>query len=288
MQIIVSGLLFGCVYGLVALGLVLIFRTTGVVNFAHGEMAMVSTFIGYTFLSHYEVPFFAAFFLAILFSAVFGMVIYLLFVRHVNQAAHLSQLVLTLGLFMVLHGAAGLIWGHRPTGFPQALAGAPIQIGDVFVTPNDLFILAVTLALALALFILFRYTRVGLAMRASSQDLTAAQLMGINVNIVYMVTWGAGSVLGAVAGLLCAPYTFLSVTMMFNVLIMAFAAAVLAGFASLPGAVLGGMLIGVFRNLVRFYWAPEMALISTFLLIVIILYIRPQGIFGGRQVMKKV
>jgi branched-chain amino acid transport system permease protein len=288
MQILVSGLIFGCVYGLVALGLVLIFRTTGVVNFAHGEMAMVSTFIGYMFLSHYELPYYAAFLLTMSFSAVFGALVYLFFVKHLNQAAHLSQLVLTLGLFMVLHGTAGLVWGHRPAGFPQAISGAPLQLGGVFVTPNDMFILGVTFLLAMALFLLFRYTWVGLAMRASSQDLTSARLMGINVNMVYMVTWGAGSVLGAVAGLLAAPSIYLSVTMMFNVLIMAFAAAVLAGFASLPGAVLGGMLIGVLRNLVRFYWSPKMALIATFLLIVVILYIRPQGIFGGRQAVKKV
>lgn len=288
MQIVVSGLIFGCIYGLAALGLVLIFRTTGVVNFAHGEMAMISTFVGFVFLSHFQLPFFAAFFLALLFSAVLGIVIYLLFIRHVNQAPHLNQLVLTLGLFMVLHGIAGLIWGHRPTGFPQAVTGRPLHLGGVFLTPNDLFIVGVTFALAVALFLLFRFTRVGLAMRASSQDLTTARLMGINVNVVYMVTWGAGTVLGAVAGLLSAPYTFLSVTMMFNVLIMAFAAAVLAGFTSLPGAVLGGMVIGVFRNLVRFYWDPQMDLIATFLLIVVILYILPRGVFGGRQTIKKV
>lgn len=288
MQIVVSGLIFGCIYGLAALGLVLIFRTTGVVNFAHGEMAMISTFVGFVFLSHFHLPFFTAFFLALLFSALLGVLIYLLFIRYVNQAPHLNQLVLTLGLFMVLHGIAGLIWGHRPTGFPQAVTGRPLHLGSVFLTPNDIFIVAVTVLLALALFLLFRFTRVGLAMRASSQDLTTARLMGINVNIVYMVTWGAGTVLGAVAGLLSAPYTFLSVTMMFNVLIMAFAAAVLAGFTSLPGAVLGGMLIGIFRNLVRFYWDPQMDLIATFLLIVVILYILPQGVFGGRQTIKKV
>lgn len=288
MQIVVSGLIFGCVYGLAALGLVLIFRTTGVVNFAHGEMAMVNTYIAFTFLSHYQMPFFAAFFLALLISAVMGVLVYLLFIRYVNEAAHLNQLVLTLGLFMVFHGAAGLIWGHRPNGFPKAINSSPFELGNVFLSMNDLFILGITLLLALALFFLFRYTRIGLAMRASAQDLTAARLMGINVNIVYMVTWGAGTILGAVAGLLAAPYTFLSVTMMFNILIMAFAAAVLAGFASLPGAVLGGLLIGVFRNLIRFYWDPKMALIATFVLIVVILYVRPQGIFGGRQVIKKV
>lgn len=287
-QIIISGLIFGCVYGLAALGLVLIFRTTGLVNFAHGEMAMVTTFVAFTFLSTFQLPFFISFFLAIVFAALFGVVIYFLLIRYVGDAPHLNQLVLTLGIFLAVHGAAGLIWGHTPTSFPRALEGDSIQLGPVFISPNELFVLFVTFVLASALFVLFRFTRVGLAMRASSQDLTAARLMGINVNFVFMVTWAFGSVLGGIAGLLTAPFTFLGVSMMFNVLIMAFAAAVLAGFLSLPGAVFGGLFIGIFGNLVSYYWAPEMALVCTFVLIIIVLYVRPQGIFSAPEAIKKV
>ncbi|MBM1143020.1 branched-chain amino acid ABC transporter permease [Alcanivorax sp. ZXX171] len=287
-QIIISGLIFGCVYGLAALGLVLIFRTTGLVNFAHGEMAMVTTFVAFTFLNHLEFPFFVSFFLAIVSAALFGVAIYFLLIRHVGEASHLNQLVLTLGIFLAIHGAAGLIWGHTPTSFPRALEGSSIQFGPVFISPNELFVLFVTFVLAFILFALFRFTQVGLAMRASSQDLTAARLMGINVNFVFMVTWASGSVLGGIAGLLTAPFTFLGVSMMFNVLIMAFAAAVLAGFVSLPGAVIGGLIIGIFGNLVSYYWAPEMALVCTFVLIVAVLYIRPQGIFSAPEAIKKV
>lgn len=288
MQIVASGLIFGCVYGLAALGLVLIFRTTGVVNFAHGEMAMVTAFVAFTLLSKYDVSYSAAFALALVFSALFGLLVYQLFIKYISDAPHLNQLVLTLGLLLAFHGIAGLIWGHTPSSFPVAVEGETIPAWGFYVTPNEVFIVGVTFALAAALFVLFRYTRIGLAMRASSQDLTAARLMGVNVNIVFMVTWAAGTALGGVAGILTAPFTFLSVTMMFNVLVMAFAAAVLAGFLSLPGAVLGGLIIGVFRNLVSFYWAPEMALVATFILIVAVLYVRPQGIFGGRQAVKKV
>ena len=288
MQIIVSGLIFGCVYGLAALGLVLIYRTTGIVNFAHGEMAMVSSFMGYTFLSTYDLPYFGAFFLALLFAALFGIAVYVLLMRYVNHAPHLNQLVLTLGLFLVFHGVAGLIWGHVPSSFPEAIGGSSIGFGGVYISPNEMFIVGVTIALTVLLFLLFRFTRVGLAMRAASQDLTAARLMGINVNLVFMVTWAAGTILGGVAGLLTAPFTFLSVSMMFSVLIYAFAAAVLGGFISMPGALVGGLIIGVFNNLVSFYWAPEMALVCTFLLIIVVLYILPQGLFGGRQTVKKV
>lgn len=195
-QIIISGLIFGCVYGLAALGLVLIFRTTGLVNFAHGEMAMVTTFVAFTFLSTFQLPFLISFFLAIVFAALFGIAIYFLLIRHVGDSSHLNQLVLTLGIFLAVHGAAGLIWGHTPTSFPRALEGSSIQLGPIFISPNELFVLFVTLVLASTLFVLFRFTRVGLAMRASSQDLTAARLMGINVNFVFMVTWASGSVLG--------------------------------------------------------------------------------------------
>jgi branched-chain amino acid transport system permease protein len=287
-QIIVSGLIFGCVYGLAALGLVLIFRTTGLVNFAHGEMAMVTTFVAFTFLSYFQLSFFISFFLAIVFAALFGIAIYFLLIRRVGDASHLNQLVLTLGIFLAIHGIAGLIWGHTPASFPRALKGGPIQLGPIFISPNELFVLFVTFILASTLFVLFRFTRVGLAMRASSQDLTAARLMGINVNFVFMVTWASGSILGGIAGLLTAPFTFLGVSMMYDVLIMAFAAAVLAGFLSLPGAVFGGLIIGVFGNLVSYYWAPEMALVCTFVLIIVVLYIRPQGIFSAPEAIKKV
>ena len=287
-QIVVSGLIFGCVYGLIALGQVLIFKTTGLVNFAHGEMAMVTTFVAFTLLDYLHLPFISAFFLAIAFSALFGAAMYLFLVRYVDTAPHLNQLVLTLGMFLAIHGIAGLIWGHTPNSFPPAFQGPPHQIGPVFISANELFVLLVTFILASLLFFLFKFTRVGLAMRASSQDLTAARLMGINVKFVFMVTWAAGSVLAGIAGVLTAPFTFLSVTMMFNVLVMAFAAAVLAGFHSLPGAVIGGLIIGVFGNLISYYWAPEMALVSTFVLIVAVLYIRPQGIFASPDGIKKV
>lgn len=287
-QIVMSGLIFGCVYGLVALGQVLIFRTTGIVNFAHGEMAMVTTFVAFTLLNRFQLPHPAAFLLALAFSAAFGAVIYLAFVRFVDTAPHLNQLVLTLGLFLAIHGVAGLVWGHSPSSFPLALEGSSIPLGPVYITPNEMFVLVTTCVLAAVLFALFRFTQVGLAMRASSQDLTAARLMGIDVRIVFTVTWAAGSVLAGIAGILTAPFTFLNVTMMFNVLIMAFAAATLAGFYSLPGAVIGGLIIGVFGNLVSYYWAPEMSLVSTFVLIVTVLYIRPQGIFASSNAVKKV
>ncbi|RFU65000.1 branched-chain amino acid ABC transporter permease [Peribacillus glennii] len=288
MQIIVSGLIFGCIYGLAALGLVLIYKTTDLVNFAQGEMAMVTTFVSFTFLSQFEMGYTTSFLLALLFAAVFGAIVHQGIMKRLQSAPPLNQLVVTLGLFMVFNGLAGLIWGHKPAGYPQAIKGDSIKMGSVFFTPNEIFVMGITLTLMLIFFVIFRYTKVGLAMRASAQDIKASQLMGIKVTNVFTATWAVGAILGGVAGMMTAPITFLDTHMMFDVLIMAFAAAVLGGFLSLPGAVVGGLIIGVFENLIAFYLSPELKLVYTFLLIIIVLYIRPQGIFGGTQSVKKV
>lgn len=288
MQIIVSGLIFGCVYGLAGLGMVLIFKTTGVVNFAQGEMAMITTFISFMFLSSMNVPYLAAFFLALVFAALLGIVIYQLFMKRIQTQPPIYQMVMTLGLFLILNGVAGLIWGHHPTSFPEMVEGKPFKIGSVFITPNEAFIVGLTIVLMIIFFIFFKYSRVGLAMRASSQDITASKMMGVKVSTVFMSIWVIGAILGGVAGMMTAPITFLNINMMFSVLVMAFAAAVLGGFVSLPGALIGGLIVGVFENVVSYYGAPELKLVYTFLLIVAVLYIRPQGIFGGEKIVKKV
>ncbi|OLO37909.1 branched-chain amino acid ABC transporter permease [Alkalihalophilus pseudofirmus] len=288
MQILVSGLIFGCIYGLAALGLVLIYKTTDIVNFAQGEMAMVTTFVSFVFLTQFELSYFVSFILALLFGALFGTVVHQGIMKRVQSAPHLNQIVVTLGLFMIFNGMAGLIWGHKPTGYPQAIQGDSIKIGSVFITPNEIFVIVLTLVLMLIFFVLFRFTKIGLAMRASAQDIKASQLMGIKVTTIFTATWAVGAILGGVAGMMTAPITFLDTHMMADVLIMAFAAAVLGGFVSLPGALIGGIIIGIFGNLISYYIAPEMKLVYTFLLIIIVLYIRPQGIFGGTQTVKKV
>lgn len=289
MQIVVGGIVIGCIYALTALGLVLIYRTTEIVNFAHGEMAMFSTFVSYIFLTRYEMPYYISFLMALLFSAFIGYIIYRLLMRRMYAAPHLNQIVITLGLFMLFNGAAGLIWGYQPEAFPEAIQSAdPIEIAGVFITKNEIFIVGITLFLMLGFYLLFRFTKVGLAMRAAAQDVTSSQLMGINVTQVFTMVWVVGAVLGAVAGMLTAPLAFLSPNMMFHILILSFAAAVLGGFISLSGAVLGGLIVGVFENVVGHYVAPDMKIVFVFLLIVIVLYIRPQGILGGAKHVKKV
>lgn len=214
------------------------------------------------------------------------MVVQYIFMRPVQQAPVLNQIVLTLGLYMVFHGLAGIIWGYVPTSFPEAVPGNPYQIGQVYITPNELFVVSVALLLTLVFFILFRYTKVGLAMRATSQDMMTSELMGIKVSSVFTWTWVVGTVLGGVAGMLTAPTTMLDPNFMADVLIMAFAAAVLGGFISLPGAIVGGLIIGIVGNLITFYISAELKTACIFLLIVLILYVRPTGLFGARYIKK--
>ena len=222
MQIIISGLIFGCVYGLAGLGVVLIYKTTGVVNFAQGEMAMITTFVSFLFLSSLNLPYLVSFFLALAFAAILGIVIYQVFMKRIQNQSHIFQMVMTLGLFLILNGVAGLIWGHHPTSYPEAVQGAPFQIGSVFVTPNELFVVGLTAVLMLLFYFFFKYSKVGLAMRASSQDITAAELMGVKVSTVFLSIWAIGAILGGVAGMMTAPITFLNINMMFTVLVMAF------------------------------------------------------------------
>jgi branched-chain amino acid transport system permease protein len=288
MQIIVSGLIFGCIYALAALGLVLIFKTTEVANFAHGEMAMVTTFVSYIFLTKYGFPYVLSIVLSIIFATIFGMVVYLLFMKRIQSAPHLNQVVLTLGLFMVFNGLAGITWGYDTTSYPEALKGKPFQVGGIFISANEIFMVGLTVVLMLLFFLLFRFTKIGLAMRSASQDIMASELMGVKVTGVFMGAWAIGTALGGIAGIMTAPVTFLSPNMMGEVLIIAFAGAVLGGFQSLPGAVVGGLIIGVFQNLISYYISPELKLVFVFLLIVLVLYVRPQGIFGGSKIVKKV
>ena len=279
-QQVVSGLSAGCLYALAALGLVLIYRTMDIVNFAHGEMAMVSTFMAHTFLVKLGFSYILAAVCAIIFAFVFGMAVERIFLRPIQGGPLISLMIMTLGLFMVMNGAAGWVWGFDPVSFPRAVSGRPIWIGDLIITRDSILVLAVTIAMALALYVVLRFTMAGIAIRATSQNSRAARLMGVPVPKVYALTWGISAVLGAVAGILIAPTTFLSPSMMAEVQIKAFTAAVLGGFSSLPGAVVGGLLLGVLENLVAGYISTELKSTFAFALIVAVLFIRPSGLLG--------
>jgi branched-chain amino acid transport system permease protein len=286
LQQIVSGLATGSLYALAALGLVLIYKTSDVVNFAQGEMAMLSTFVSFTFLNGLHLPYPVSFLLALIFAAAFGLAVERVLMRPVQKAPVLNQIILTLGLYLAFRGIAGMIWGYTPASYPTALPDDPINLGGIILTANQVLILVIAIILMLIFYWVFKKTLIGLAMRAASQNIQTAELMGIRVGSVFSMTWAIGAVLGAVAGMLIAPITFIDPNMMSEVIIIAFASAVLGGFTSLPGAVLGGLIIGVLENFIATYISAELKSAILFLLIILVLYVRPSGILGTKYVKK--
>lgn len=280
LQNLIGGLAAGSIYGLAALGLTAVFKTTGVVNFAQGDMAMVSTFIAYTLLAVYGVPYGWSFLTALLFSALFGAALERVFVRPLQHKPAVSQIMVTLGMAMMLNGAAGLRWGYEPQVFPAPIGGLPYRLGGVAVSGDSLLVFLVAGALMMAMYLFFRFTLAGIALRAVANNPFAARLMGIPIGGVYGTSWAVAAVLGGVAGVLIAPATTLDPNFMAEVGIKGFAAAVLGGFHSLPGAVLGGLVLGVLENLIAGYLSTEVKAAFAFSLILAVLVLRPHGLLG--------
>lgn len=281
LQNILGGLSAGSLYGLAALGLTAVFKTTGLVNFAQGDMAMVSTFIAFTLLTALGMPYSIVFLLAIVFAALFGAALERGLIRPQLRKPHVSQIMVTLGLSMILNGLAGLTWGFEPQPFKAPLGSEPIRFAGLAVSKNSLLIFAVAAVLMLAMYLFFKYTLAGIALRATAQNASAARLMGIPIGAVFSLSWAVAGILSAVAGILVAPSTTLDPNFMAEVAIKAFAGGILGGFNSLPGAVVGGLFLGVLENLVAGYISTEMKSVFAFSLILLVLVIRPYGLLGS-------
>ncbi|GBD12741.1 High-affinity branched-chain amino acid transport system permease protein LivH [bacterium HR24] len=292
---IVLGLATGAVYALVALAIVLIYRSTDIINFAQSEMAMFGTFAMWSiWLS--GVPFFsnpwALLVLAGLFGLGLGAVVERVVIRPVEGKPLLTIVVVTLGLFLLLNSVATWIWaqGELPKSFPSPLSVLKaVDIGFANIPQHHLLIFGVGVATMVLLGLLFNYTKLGLAMRATAQNPLAARLMGINVGNMLTLGWALSGTLGGISGALIAPVLSLHPAFMLSVLLYAFAAAVLGGLNSVPGAVVGGFIIGVAENLLGTYTphailGPEMKLPLALMLLVAILLVRPTGLLGERAV----
>src|SRR5439155_6048669 len=278
-HVVVSGLATGSIYALMALSLVIVYNATRTLNFAQGEMLMVSTFAGWTVYAHVKLPLVVVMLIAVAAAALLGWLLERVIIRHAIAATHFDLLIITLGLSLMLRAAAGLAWTHDEFPFPSFFGTRPIALGPVRVAPVSLGIIGASLALMLGLWALFTGTRLGRAMRAVAQNQRAARLVGISVERVYAASWVLASVVGAIAGVLIAPVIFLSSQMGF-VTINGFIAAVLGGFGSMPGAVVGGMLLGVIENLapLSFPWSIKHSV--PFPILIAILLIRPAGVLG--------
>ncbi len=277
-HVVVSGLATGCIYALVALSLVIVYKATRTVNFAQGEMLMVSAFTAWS-AQRAGLPLPLALVAGVAAGGLLALAIERAIIRRAVAATHWGVLIITLGLSLMLRAAAGLVWANEELPFPALFSNRPIVLGPVRVAPVSLGVIAASLILMAALVGLFRATRFGRAMRAVAQNQRAARLMGIGVERVYSGAWVLAAVVGGVAGVLIAPLTFLS-TKMGLIAINGFTAAVLGGFGSLPGAVVGGMLLGVIENLAPIYLPTGIRYSVPFLVMIAILVARPRGLFG--------
>ncbi len=284
-QLIVNGIALGSLYALTAFGIVLIYKTTDVITFAQGETAMFCAFVAFTLLTALQLPFVVAFALTLVFAMALGTVIERVILRPLGTTSIINPVIVTVGLALVLIGTAGWIWGYETRSFPAPVEGEPLRLGTLVLSQLNALILAVMVVLMVLLFVFFRYTLTGVAMRAVAQNRLAAQLMGIHINLINAIGWGVGSALAAVTGILIAPLNYLDPNMMGDVVLKAFAAAVLGGITSLPGAVVGGLLLGILDSIVGFQ-VPQLRTTIAFILIVAVLVIRPGGLLGTHEIKK--
>jgi branched-chain amino acid transport system permease protein len=287
LQQVVSGLASGGIYASLALALVLIHRATGIINFAQGEMAMFTTFILWTLTANHDWPYWPAFAATLVFAFVGGLGIHRFVIRPVERGSVLTIVIVTIGLLLILNGAATWIWSGEVRAVESPFPTRTIDIGGVAISLQDLGTIAVSFGVVLLLWAFFQFTKVGLALRASAINPDESRLVGVRVSWMLGLGWGLAAMLGAVSGILAAPTVFLDPNMMQAILIYAFAAAVLGGIDSPFGAVVGGLLLGVGLNLLGQYVdfvGADLRLPAALLIILVVLLVKPSGLFGKPEV----
>ncbi len=278
-----SGLAAGGIYASLALALVITYRSTHLLNFAQGEMAMLSTYFAWTLLN-VGLPYWAAFLLSVTVSFVAGLLIERILIRPVEHAPALVIVTVSVGLFVIFNSVAGWIYSYNTKVFPSPFPSAPL-FKQQFVSTHELGVMAVTTVMMFLVYAFFRFTRLGLAMRAAAENPVSSMLVGIPVPMILALGWGIAAAIGAVGGMMIAPIVYLDPYMMFGVLIYALAAATLGGIDNPAGAVAGGFLVGVIENLVgAFVVGNDLKLSVALALIISVLLFRPAGLFGRKTV----
>ena len=282
---IIFGVTIGVVYGMVALGISLIYSGLDIVHFAHGEIYMFGAFFGLVLAKDMSIPYPAALIGAMILAGLMGMLIERVFYRRLTRSgggytvAGMGMIICGFGMPVALMNVAFLIWGADAKPFSINL-GMPLQISNISIPQSYLLTAVVSFALMGLLHFFLKYTKIGLAVRAVAQNKDIAYLMGINVPVFISLIFGLACALAAAAGVLIGPMQSVQVEMGYLMLMKAFAAAVVGGFGSLPGALLGGILVGIFENLGAAYISPSHKDIYAFLLLILVLMIRPSGLFG--------
>jgi branched-chain amino acid transport system permease protein len=286
LQIIAGGIAVGSSYALMGLAMVIIYKTSEVPNFAQGEMALISAYFAFMILETYGLPYYVAFPSAMVFSVILGFILEFIVLRRAKEPNILGMIVITIGLEMVLLGIVSWKFGADPKSmdFPISPYDS-VAFGEVFVSTLEVLTFVVALILMVILFLFFRFSKLGVAMKATQQNSMAARLMGIRTNRIVMLTWGISSFVGCVAGLLIAPVS-MQPFMMWDPMLKGFAAAVMGGMTSLPGAILGAYMLGIIENLFGGYISIEFKSVVAFVIIVLILCVKPSGLFARHYVKK--
>ncbi|MGE5618787.1 MAG: branched-chain amino acid ABC transporter permease [Sphingomonadaceae bacterium] len=286
LQILVSGLAMGSIYGLVALGFVLLVNAADIINFAQGEFVMLGAFLVFTFAELWGVPFLPAVLLVVAAMALFGLVMERVAYRPLQNTDAATIIISTLGISVFLQNLALRTWGSVPEYFGMPFGRQMIDLGTLRLVPQHLLILVLTAALVLLQHWFFHRTRLGKLMRATAQDKATARLLGVNTGFTTALTFAFASALGGLAGILLAPTFYISVEMGVRVGIKAFVASIIGGWGSIPGAMIGGLVIGLVEVLAAAYVSSLYKDVFAFLVLILFLVVMPRGIFGERVAQK--
>ena len=281
LQLVIGGIAQGCIYGLIALGFVLIYKATETVSFAQGDLMMMGAFCGLALMTLLGFPFWLAVPSAVLAMGAFGMLAERLVIRPVLGQPAFSIVMLTIGIGYVARGVITMVpnIGTDTHTLPVPYKDAIVKLGELVINIEQMVVIGATAVLCVALFALFRFSKLGIAMQAASQNQLAAYYMGIPVQRLNGIVWGLAAAVAAIAGLLLAPITFVHANMGF-IGLKAFPAAVVGGFGSLPGAIVGGLIIGIVESLSGFYLPEGFKDIAAYVVVLLMLMVKPNGLFG--------
>ncbi|MCG6912125.1 MAG: branched-chain amino acid ABC transporter permease [Deltaproteobacteria bacterium] len=286
LQMVLSGIAVGSSYALMGLGMVLIYKASEVPNFVQGEMALLPVFLTFMLLNSYGAPYYVAFPLTLVFALLLGCFLEFAILRRAKEPNILGLIIITIGMEMILLGFVSWKFGADQRAMPFPISSYDsIVLGDIFISTLDMLTLVVALVIMLILFLFFRFSKMGVAMKATQQNETAAALMGIKTKRIRMVTWGISSMVGSVAGLLMAP-VLMEPYMMWDPMLKGFAGAVVGGMTSLPGAVFGAYIVGITEHLFGGYVSIEFKSVVAFVIIVLVLCVKPSGLFAKHYVKK--
>jgi branched-chain amino acid transport system permease protein len=282
LQLVVNGAASGCIYGLIALGFVLIYKATEMVNFAQGDIMMLGGFVAFSLIAHFHLPYWVGGILAILITGAFGYALDALVLRRVIGQPQFAVVMLTLGLGFIFRAAAGITWGYDSVGFDTPFTNKTVNIGGLVLGEDNLSIIVGTVLLCGVLYLFFSKTRVGVAMQAASQNQLAAYYMGIPVRTIFSLIWAISAGVACLAGILLSPVSMIDVNMGF-LGIKAFAAAVIGGFGSIPGSLIGGVIVGIVEQFAGYKLPAGFQEVTSNVVLLLMLFIRPQGLFAERM-----